>query len=382
MSNPFKVFVVDDDQTTGFMVESMLDAIADVAYFSSAADCLASLDTGFPDIFLLDVDMPGMDGYELCRRIKARPESKQVPVIFLSGHDRLEDVLAGYDAGAEDYVTKPFEHIGLQRKIDNLLRIVRDRAEADAKALAAEEMAEIFSDSLNDNAILIRYLRSLNECVAYKDIVDSTITVLGAYRLHGALQIRMRHLEETFSSDGENWPMEIAVINNVRGMGDIFEFKSRAVFNFGHLSILITDMPIEDAELCGRIRDTLAIVAESANAKLVALQSVEDNQLLRAEISELLAGLGQTIETYGQRYDEARYQGSLHTANLVDRLLAMLAHISLSEKEEDAIVGLVKSDSEKLIDLFDFASQTGISLAGLRVRMESLLQGTAEIPSR
>ncbi len=98
----YKVFVVDDDMTTGIMVESMLDEVAVVEYFPSGAACLEGLNGGFPDLFLLDVEMPEMDGYELCRRIKATPEGEAVPVIFLSSHDRLEDVLAGYDAGAED----------------------------------------------------------------------------------------------------------------------------------------------------------------------------------------------------------------------------------------------------------------------------------------
>jgi CheY-like chemotaxis protein len=377
MNTGYKVFVVDDDNTTEIMVESMLDSEAIVEYFPSAVACLSRLSEDFPDVFLLDVEMPEMDGYELCRRIKATPEGKLVPVIFLSGHDRLEDVLAGYDAGAEDYVIKPFEHIGLQRKIDNLMRIVRDKIEAQIQAKAAEELVDVFSASLGDNAILIKYLRSLNECKGYPDVVASTMAVLDAYHLDGAIQVRMRDVEDTFSHAGENWPMEIAVMNHVRSLGDVFQFNTRAVFNFGHVSILITNIPITDSELSGRIRDNLAIVAESADAKLSAIQSGVDNQHLRTEIADLLDGLSQTVGNYGHHYDEARYKASLHTSNLVDRLLAALAHLSMSEKEEDGLVSLVKADSEKLIDLFDFAGETSIKLTNLRSRLENLLDSTS-----
>lgn len=378
----YKVFVVDDDTTTGIMVESMLDDLAVVEYFPSAAACLEGLKDGFPDLFLLDVEMPGMDGYELCRRIRATPEGEPVPVIFLSSHDRLEDVLAGYDAGADDYVLKPFEHIGLQRKIDNLMRIVREKIEAQSQAKAVEEVVNVFTDSLNDNAIIIKYLRSLNECSEFQDVVDLTMSALDSSHVEGAIQIRMRNLEKTFSHAGEDRPMEIAIMNHVRDMDHIFEFNTRAVFNFGHISILITNMPLSDPALCGRIRDNLAIVAESADAKLSAIQSGADKQHLRAEIADLLEGLSNTVDSYGRRYDEARAQASLHTVGLIDRLLVALAHVGMRADEEDGIIGLVRKDSEKLIDLFDFAGETSTNLMNLRSRLGDLLESTAEPATR
>lgn len=378
----YKVIVVDDDVTTGIMVEAMLDEVAAVEHFPSAATCLERLHDGFPDLFLLDVEMPEMDGYELCRRIKASPAGKQVPVIFLSSHDRLEDVLAGYDAGAEDYVLKPFEHIGLQRKIDNLMRIVRERSAAQAQAKEVEEVVSVFSDSLNDNAIIIKYLRSLNECSEYHDVVDLTLSALDSSHVGGAIQIRMRNVEKTFSHAGEDRPMEIAVMNHVRDMDHIFEFNTRAVFNFGRISILVTNMPLSDPGLCGRIRDNLAIIAESADAKLSAIQSGADNQHLRAEIADLLDGLSKTVDSYGHRYDEARARASLHTAGLTDRLLVALAHVGMRADEEEAIIGLVRADSEKLIDLFDFAGETSTNLMNLRSRLEDLLESTAEPATR
>lgn len=382
MRTNYKVFVVDDDNTTEIMVESMLDTQAIVEYFPSGAACINRLSEGFPDIFLLDVEMPEMNGYELCRQIKEKPEGKHIPVVFLSSHDRIEDVLAGYDAGAEDYVVKPFEHIGLQRKIDNLLRIVDDRMEAQAQAKAAEEIVDIFSASLNDNAILIKYLRSLNECAGFRDVVASTLAALDAYHLEGAIQVRMRDVEDTFSHAGENWPMEIAVMNHVRNMGDVFQFKTRAVFNFGHISILITNVPINDPELSGRIRDNLAIVAESANAKLTAIQSGADKQHLRTEIAELIGGLSKSVSSFGHHYDEARYKASLHTSSLVERLLAIIAHLGMNSEEENGLINLVRTDSEKLIDLFDFAGETSNELADLRSRLEHLLASTSELSDR
>jgi signal transduction histidine kinase len=122
---PATVFLVDDDQTVWLSVEAMLAERYQVECFGSAEACLARLAEALPSLFLLDVQLPGMNGYELCRRLKTQPASQAIPVIFISSNDTADDVLAGYDVGAEDYVCKPFEHVGLHRKIDNLLKARR-----------------------------------------------------------------------------------------------------------------------------------------------------------------------------------------------------------------------------------------------------------------
>ena len=72
---------------------------------------------GRPDLILLDVMMPGLDGYETCRRLKADPALEEIPVIFLTARDGIEDVVAGFDTGGVDYIVKPF------RKQEVLVRI-------------------------------------------------------------------------------------------------------------------------------------------------------------------------------------------------------------------------------------------------------------------
>lgn len=379
MSANTKVFLVDDDPTTALVVESVLGGGFTLEAFDCAADCLARLATDTPAAFLLDVQMPEMDGYELCRRIKALPQTRNVPVIFLSARDTLEDVLAGYDAGAEDYVVKPFENLALHRKIENLLRIHADRQALHQQARDSEELATVVMASLNEYAALIRFLRSLNECQDAESVVEAMLSVLDAYKLEGAVQIRMRGGERTFSRAGENWPMEIAVINHVRNLGRIFEFKTRSVYNFEHVSILVTNMPLADADRCGRIRDDMAIVAESADAKLMAIQANADKLHLRSEVIELLLELGNQVERYGRSYEDARYRSSEHTLRLLDELLAATAHLGMSTEQEDAILALVKLRSEQLTEFYDFASETGADLSRLRTRLEGVISATADM---
>ena len=75
-----------------------------------------------PDIILLDITMPDMDGYEVCRRLRSNPATVTIPIIMLTAHDTLEEKIKGFDSGADDYLTKPFQPAELQARIKVLLR--------------------------------------------------------------------------------------------------------------------------------------------------------------------------------------------------------------------------------------------------------------------
>jgi len=266
MKDDYLIFVVEDDRTTRALLDAMLGEDYAVECFASAEACLGRLAERLPDLFLLDVGLPDIDGHELCRRIKTGAGGAKVPVVFISGHDGLDDILAGYDAGGQDYIVKPFDIAGLHRKIENLRRIDLDRRLLESQAQASDELVNLMLGNLDEYAVLIKFLRSLNECANTAGIVESVQRMLAAFRLEGAVQIRLRHFEKTWSQSGENWPLEVAVMNHVRSLGRIFEFKRRSVYNFERITVLVTNMPLADAEACGRLRDHLAIAASLASA--------------------------------------------------------------------------------------------------------------------
>lgn len=376
MSNDYCIFVVDDDSTTRLLLNVMLGNTFTVECFDAAEPCMHRLNEQRPDLFLLDVGLPGLDGYELCRYIKANPMTAQVPVVFLSGHDNPEDILAGYNAGGQDYIVKPFDVVGLHHKIENLQRIELDKRALAGQAQASDELASLVMANLDEYAVLIKFLRILNECDSPAAIVEATLRVLTASRLEGAVQVRLRNFEKTYGQSGENWPLEVAVMNHVRTLERIFEFKRRAAYNFEHITLLVTNMPVEDAELCGRIRDNLAIAVESANSKLAALQSFTDNTTMRENIAQTLSGIEATVANFGMRYDAARYQGSVFTTQFLDDLLAAFAHLGMSAQQEEEILVLVRHRAEQLVDLYDIAGETQATLEQLGARLGGILEAT------
>ena len=121
---PARILVVDDEERNRRLLVAMLEAEGYSA--SEAADGAQALELARqnpPDIVLLDVMMPGMDGYEVARALKAAEATRSVPVVMVTALDDRESRLRGLEAGAEEFVTKPVDRNELRIRVRNLLRL-------------------------------------------------------------------------------------------------------------------------------------------------------------------------------------------------------------------------------------------------------------------
>ncbi len=119
-----RVLVVDDILSNVKLLEAKLTAeYFEVVSAFNGVDALARIDEHIPDIVLLDVMMPGMDGFEVCRRIKQNPKTAHVPVVMVTALDQPSDRVAGLDAGADDFLTKPVDDAALFARVRSLVRL-------------------------------------------------------------------------------------------------------------------------------------------------------------------------------------------------------------------------------------------------------------------
>ncbi|WP_298423968.1 PleD family two-component system response regulator [Rhodoblastus sp.] len=139
-----RVLVVDDVIPNLKLLEARLTAeYFDVVIATNGYEALKICERGECDIVLLDVMMPGMDGFEVCRRIKTNPETFHLPVVIVTALDQTTDRLRGLEAGADDFLTKPIDEIALIARVRSLARLklvideLRSRADTSASLGAA-----------------------------------------------------------------------------------------------------------------------------------------------------------------------------------------------------------------------------------------------------
>jgi putative two-component system response regulator len=141
--NNTRVFIVDDDPHVRTLLESMLLLNGnEVALFSNAAAVLEAVTVESPDLFLLDVTMPEMNGFQVCERLKQNPVLKDIPVIFLSGMGAMADKVKGFQAGGVDYITKPFHFEEVKARVNTHLSLSTLRTKLAYQKLIAKEVRE------------------------------------------------------------------------------------------------------------------------------------------------------------------------------------------------------------------------------------------------
>jgi len=119
-----RILIVDDIRTNVKVLEAKLTSeYYEVFTASSGVEALEKAHSTNPDLILLDVMMPGMDGFEVCRRLKADPDTAHVPVIMVTALGDPEDRVQGLSAGADDFLTKPVDDISMFARVRSLLRV-------------------------------------------------------------------------------------------------------------------------------------------------------------------------------------------------------------------------------------------------------------------
>jgi two-component system, cell cycle response regulator len=156
-----RVLVVDDILSNVKLLEAKLTAeYFEVVTAYSGPEALAKVEDSTPDIVLLDVMMPGMDGFEVCRRIKANPNTAHIPVIMVTALDQSSDRVTGIEAGADDFLTKPVDDSALFSRVRSLVRLkqmtdeLRMR-EATGQSMGLVDPATSMTEAVQSGRILI-----------------------------------------------------------------------------------------------------------------------------------------------------------------------------------------------------------------------------------
>jgi len=115
------IFIVDDNETNRIAAKTALDKTYTTYAMPSSERMFSLLEKIRPDLILLDIDMPDMDGFETIKILKSNPETKNIPVVFLTASTVSNDRLEGLCLGADDYISKPFQPTLLLQRISNAL---------------------------------------------------------------------------------------------------------------------------------------------------------------------------------------------------------------------------------------------------------------------
>jgi adenylate cyclase len=187
MNEPPRILVVDDNETNRDILITRLQKHGyELLQAADGEEALASVAQHRPDLILLDVEMPKLDGFEVCRRLKNDPAMPFIPIILCTARAASADVVTGLDAGADEYLTKPLDQQALVARVRSMLRIkeLHDQVQAQANDLAAwnRTLAERVNSQVGELDRLNRLKRFLSPQIAQVVVSSGDVKMLETHR--------------------------------------------------------------------------------------------------------------------------------------------------------------------------------------------------------
>ena len=370
--NKDKLLVVDDDPITCAILYAALANHFELKIVNSGEECLQVVNEFQPNLVILDIDMPGINGYETCRRL--REANNSVPVIFLSSCDSLEERLEAFDSGGDDFLTKPTENQLILRKAQLAIKAKAEREQIASEKESYEQMAMTFLDNMGESGVLQNYTRANFDCPDYATLLKNTLQATQYMSLECHIQLRFPGGSLSCTPCGQAGPLEESVLTQVATMGRLFQFKKRLVSNFEHITILILNLP-DDAEVAGRIRDNIAILAEIADAFVngITLRITAAANSEKMRNANLMAA--SAIEILRKKYRNQQVETRLLQDELIHEVEKSYVHLGLTDSQEYSISDVLYKNTEKILLLFEqseeFETQFAIILNALKPESNS-----------
>ncbi len=371
--HPLSIFVVDDDPAARMIVSFELDDPGfRVSEFEGAEACLAALDQA-PDVLLLDVEMPGMDGIALCRAIREAGLG-QAQVIFISAHDDLDTRLAAYDAGGNDFMVKPYAPEELARKVRVAERALAEKSGLSSQASFAQQAAFTAMSSLGEMGVVLECMRESFTCPTRDALAAAIFQALGQYGLQGLLELREEGRDDCYSSHGACSALESSILGHARTLQRIFQFRDRLAINYPRITLLILNLPLDNPDLIGRLRDHLAILAEAGEARLAAMAS-ESRRLAQAKgIGRAVAELTQALAEVEARQGDNRLRSLEATNAFQEELDRAFVHLGLSEGQEAALSDMTRKAMTRIVALLGEEKTLGDRLRDITAQLQGMTE--------
>ena len=348
------ILVVDDIAENIDVLAGLLKAEYNISAALNGEMALKiSQSDSLPDLILLDIMMPEMDGYEVCKQLKSDFQTEKIPVIFVSAADSIEERLQGYEVGGDDYLVKPFNADELKKKIMVLLQHKSEVDKLANNASEAMKVAMVAMTSAGELGNVLEFLSKSFSCHTISQLAKTILDNLDSNNLHCAVQIRQKQQIINMSNNGLASPLEVAVIDKLKDVKRIYDFGSRTVINYPHVSLLIKNMPLDDPDLYGRIKDNIAILVEGAEERSKAIAIEDEVKEKQESLKKIVLMTEQALSEIDARNKEHKLASARIMENLLRQIEDAFLRLGLTEEQEQEMIAMANQNVEKAIALYE-----------------------------
>lgn len=342
------VLVVDDQRSARALHQAILASEYQVEIAESGNDALQILGEMSPDLIVLDIEMPGLNGYETCRRIR---ESSAVPIIFVTAHNSLESQLEAFEAGANDIVSKPVSRDVFLKKAALAIQTHLSSLRLQQEKNSLHSMAMSYLSSVGETGTLLNFLRTSVQCRSYGELASRLTEAAQGLEMQCYGVIRTTSGEQYFRSGGEPTGLEKDILRKVSGMGRIFQFKNQIVVNYDHVSIIATNVPLESSEKAGKVRDNLCVLAETTETLTENVEMRQESMARAEQLQVALVGALTAVEHLQGEHRLMLADTRILLEELVENIERSFAWLGTTTDQEININKTMNESVQKILDV-------------------------------
>lgn len=370
MSNKLTILLVEDDNFAANLTTKMLANEYTVQHVPNGQAALDSISKSLPDLVLLDVDMPGMSGYEVCKTLRNDASIGELPIIFLSGRVSDEERLAGYEAGGDDYLTKPVSTVDLLAKIRLGLANYAERKRLKADFSNAFSTAMTAMSSSAEIGAVLQFMRKSFTCHDYTSLAQEVINTFTTFGLESSVKIHGKQGAIYYSPDGPCSQLEVSVLTNMSKQGRLFEFGSRTSCSYEHITIIVKSDAKSDPDRHGRMKDNLAWLAEGADARVVALDGIAA-MVKHDSLLQMQATITKALQGIDQRHREQGVKSGKIFEELQRAFDRKMITIGITQSQEEELAQLLLDAGNEARALYEEGLEISTHMDSLLKQLES-----------
>ncbi|TVU70860.1 response regulator [Pseudoalteromonas distincta] len=366
------VLAIDDDKYVHHIIEESLAGFCKIIHARDGDEGLRLTNKYNPDIILLDIEMPGMSGYDVCKAIKHSESTQDIPVMFLSSKIELSDRVKGYSVGASDYITKPFNAEELIARIKVLYEYRQQCAKLKLDIAKANKTAEIAMTESGDMGRIMRYVGQSYHANNFQSLSEHFFAFFAPLNLDVVVVFWYQGTGVFFSQQSGVCPLEQELLEQHRQAQRFVDIGSSTIINYPKVSLLIKNMPVDNDALYGRYKDLFPHILEVTNEKVVTMERSESSYEQAAQISTALQDIVKQLTTQNVEQNKS-------TKIFIEQLHELDCAIKLQQTQANpADLTLYISQLDQTMQLFVSANS---DLAFIKYQLKQVAESRNELIS-
>ncbi len=375
MSEKIDILAIDDDKFIHKMIARALDSDAISIRFAENGEAgIEMANETLPDIILLDVEMPGINGYETCERLRNCQATSEVPIVFLSSRSSLRERMQGYEAGGDDYLVKPFEKENLNARVNILIKYQKERLRLKEQYQFAQKTAVEAMTGTSELGLAMQFLEKSITFDSVEDLIQGLFDATNRLELDCCAMVQTKQGFIWFTSKDVISPIEKDLLEMSDREQRFLDFGQRTIVNYPLISLLVRKMPLDNSERYGRIKDLLPILLSAVNVKLGALETKFSLNQQSQQMLHSFKSIRANLYFMGKTIVKSREEGKGIFSALVQELHVDLLGMGLEQDQEDYLIDRIDTVLDEVMEKLDAGAEISSVLNYILINLRNLVE--------